>query len=84
MKKDLQVIKNELYSFIQFADERKINALYELLQEQIEGNKEWWHDKNFVAELEERYQQMERGGDKGVDTQTLLNNMAKAKLYAGR
>jgi len=84
MKRNVHTIREDAY--IQTADERKITALYDLLEEQIKAKHTWWQDENFMNELEERYNQMEQGVDKGVSPERLLNNIAekKAKMYADR
>jgi len=37
------------------ADEKKINAIYNLLENEIEETNEWWQDKDVVTELDKRY-----------------------------
>ena len=58
-------IRNKLYDYIRVADDKKLNAIYNLLENEIEQTNEWWKDKKFTKELDNRYQALENGSDKG-------------------
>jgi hypothetical protein len=58
-------IRNKLYDYIRVADDKKLNAIYNLLENEIELTNEWWKDKKFTKELDNRYQALENGSDKG-------------------
>ena len=58
-------IRNKLYDYIRVADDKKLNAIYNLLENEIEQTNEWWKDKKFTKELDSRYQALENGSDKG-------------------
>jgi hypothetical protein len=45
-----------------------------------EGNREWWKDKQFVAELDRRYAAMESGEDKGVTLEELEFSIEKLRV----
>jgi hypothetical protein len=45
------------------ADDKKLNAIYNLLENEIEQTAEWWKDKGFVDELGHRYKALENGTD---------------------
>ncbi len=47
-------IRARLYDYIRVADDKKVKAIYELLEDQIVSKCHWSEDKEFVAELEER------------------------------
>jgi hypothetical protein len=85
MKRDMNAIRNELCEFIRIADEKKINALYELLEQDIEAKKGWWLDTNIVEELEDRYNALESGIDKGVSLDEMTESIAekRKKKYGG-
>jgi len=57
--------RNKLYDYIRVADDKKLNAIYNLLENEIEQTNEWWKDKKFTKELDNRYQALENGSDKG-------------------
>lgn len=65
-------IRNKLYDYIRVADDKKLHSIYNLLENEIEQAYEWWKDKEFVAELDRRYDAVESGEDKGY-TQAELN-----------
>ncbi len=71
MKRDVTTIREAHCTYIQSTDERKITALYNLPEEQIEPH-EWWQDENVVKELEERDSKMEEGKDKGVSKKSIV------------
>ena len=60
-------IKNKLYDYIRVADDKKLQAIYQLLEADIEKEYEWWKDKAFVSELDRRHNSLESGADKGID-----------------
>jgi hypothetical protein len=55
------VLRDKLHDYIRVADEKKLKAIYNLLENEIEEAGEWWQDKNFVKELDNRYEQWLKG-----------------------
>ena len=45
------VIRERLYDYIRVADDKKIEAIYTLLEDQIIPGNHWSEDEEFVAEL---------------------------------
>jgi hypothetical protein len=72
-------IRHKLYDFIRVADEKKLNAIYHLLQDEIEQTMEWWKDKAFTVELDRRYQFLENGTDKGYTPDELETSVSKLR-----
>ena len=72
-------IRHKLYDFIRAADEKKLNAIYHLLQDEIERTKEWWKDKAFTAEPDDRYQSLENGTDRGYTLDELETSISKLR-----
>ena len=64
-------IRHKLYDYIRVADDKKLSAIYNLLENEIEETKEWWKDKAFVTELDRRFEAMEAGTDKGFTVDQL-------------
>jgi len=58
-------LRDRLYDYIRVADDKKLHAIYSLLENEITDTKEWWKDKNFVEKLESRYEVIEKGTEKG-------------------
>lgn len=73
------IIRNKLYDYIRVADDKKLHAIYNLLEDEIEGTNEWWKDKQFTAELDRRYEALEKGKDKGVTIEKLEASIAKLR-----
>ncbi|TAM98944.1 MAG: hypothetical protein EPN39_07675 [Chitinophagaceae bacterium] len=76
-------IRDKLSDYIRVADEKKIHASYDLLEDEIEESILWWRDEQFVKELDIRYKALERGNDKGYSisqTKEVISN-ARRKKY---
>jgi hypothetical protein len=74
------LIRNKLYDYIRVADDKKLSAIYNLLENEIEQTNEWWKDKKLTNELDRRYQAMENGSDKGVTVKELEQSIIKLRL----
>ncbi len=68
-----------MYDFIRVADDKKLNAIYNLLENEIEQTAEWWKDKGFVDELGHRYKALENGTDKGFTSEELKSSVSKLR-----
>lgn len=73
-------IRNKLYDYIRVADDKKLNAIYHLLEQEIEQTNEWWKDKQFTKELDNRYQALENSSDKGVTVEQLEQSISKLRI----
>jgi len=58
-------IREKLYDFIKVADDKKVKAIYMILEDEITEKAEWWKDKAFMKELDNRYKAWETGKEKG-------------------
>jgi hypothetical protein len=75
-------IRNKLYDYIRVADEKKLYAIYHLLENEIEQTNEWWKDKAFTVEIDRRLQALKDGTDKGITLEQLelsINKLRKAR-----
>jgi hypothetical protein len=72
-------IRHKLYDYIRIADDKKLHAIYSLLENEIEETSQWWKDKSFVAELDHRYEALESGKDKGFTTEQLKTSIDKLR-----
>ena len=73
------IIRHKLYDYIRIADDKKLHAIYNLLENEIEETSEWWKDKLFVEELEHRYEALESGKDKGFTVEQLEASIDKLR-----
>ncbi len=62
-----KTIRQKLYDYIRVAEDKKIKALYTMLEGEIETNYEWWNDAQFIAELDRRSAAYISGKVKGIN-----------------
>jgi hypothetical protein len=72
-------IRNKLYDYIRVADDKKLFAIYNLLEGEIEDTNEWWKEKQFVEELDRRFMALEDGSDKGFTVKQLEESIDKLR-----
>ena len=72
-------IREKLYDFIRVADDKKLKAIYMMLEDEITETNEWWKDKLFVKELDSRHEALESGKDKGVTVTQLEASIDKLR-----
>jgi hypothetical protein len=48
-------IRERLYDYIRVADEKKIKAIYTMLEGEVDECIEWWKDKNFTDKLDKEF-----------------------------
>ena len=58
-------IRERLFEYIRFADDKKVQAIYTMVEDEINQEMNLWDDKEFLAELESRINSFESGEDKG-------------------
>jgi hypothetical protein len=58
-------LREKLYEYIRVADEKKLKAIYMILEDEVEEAAAWWKNKSFISELDKRYKAWERGTEKG-------------------
>ncbi|MDQ6609557.1 MAG: hypothetical protein M3Y85_07030 [Bacteroidota bacterium] len=72
-------IRHKLYDYIRLADDKKLHAIYNLLENEIDRTAEWWKDKGFIKELDARYASLEDGTDKGFTIEQLNQSVDKLR-----
>jgi hypothetical protein len=73
-------IRHKLYDYIRVADDKRLHAIYNLLENEIEQTAEWWKSKQFVKELDSRYGALENGTDKGFTLSQLHQSIDKLRI----
>lgn len=61
----MAAVREKLYDYIRVADDKKVKAIYMMLEDEITMEVEWWKDNAFVKELDKRYEAWESGKEKG-------------------
>jgi len=63
---DTATIRERLSEYIRFADDRKVNAIYTMVEDEIIEELNLWEDEAFLEELKSRIDSFESGEDKGI------------------
>lgn len=45
-------IRKKLQEYIKVADEKKVKAIYTIVENDINEMNQWWNDEQFIAELD--------------------------------
>jgi hypothetical protein len=72
-------IRHKLYDYIRVADDKWLNAIYNLLEIDINETNEWWRDKLLVAELDRRFEALAAETDKGFTIDQLEASIDKMR-----
>lgn len=72
-------IREKLQDYIKTADDKKIKALFTLVENDIQKEVEWWGNKEFVEELNERAKRYEDGIDKAFTFEEIKEELIKRK-----
>jgi hypothetical protein len=59
-------IRQKLYDYIRFAEDKKVKAIYTMLENEVEEVYDHWNDANFLAELDKRSADYKNGTVKGI------------------
>ena len=79
-------IRERLYDYIRDADDKKIAAIYTLLEDQFAEPIDWAQDKAFVADLDERYRRYKAGLDKAYswdEVEASINQLKQQRSNNG-
>lgn len=70
--------REKLHDFINDADDKKVEAIYSLIENEIEEPYDHWEDEEFLAEIKKRLDEFESGKVKGISwDQVKLNTRKK-------
>ena len=61
---NIGAMRENLYDFIRVADEKKVKAMYMMLEDEITESAAWWKDAALMHELEQRYDSWKDGKEK--------------------
>jgi hypothetical protein len=71
-------IRQKLHEYIKIADDKKVKAIYTIVESDINEMNEWWNDESFIAELDKRSSDLKSGKDKGITWDELKNELLKS------
>jgi hypothetical protein len=72
-------IREKLYDYIRVADDKKIKAIYMILEDEITEQIEWWKDKDFTDALNKEFADWKSGKEKGYTLAEIDNSIAQLK-----
>jgi len=72
---DTSTIRQKLQDYIKVADDKKVNAIYTIIESDINEMHEWWNDEDLIAELDRRSQDLKNGNDKGKPWEEVKNEL---------
>jgi hypothetical protein len=75
-----ETIRERLVDYIKVADDKKIEAIYTLLEDQIAPEGHWSEDEEFVAELDERVRRYEAGIDPAFSIEEAKSSLNEMKM----
>ena len=77
---DSASLRHKLYDYIRIADTKKLHAIFNLLENEIEETTEWWKNKEFIDDLDNRYEALENGSDKGFTLAEMETSIEKRRV----
>lgn len=72
-------VRVKLYNYIRIADDKKVKAIYTMLENDITEENKWWQDNAFTKELDRRYSAWEAGKEKGYTPEEVDAAIAQLK-----
>lgn len=73
-------LRGKLHELIDTMDDEKVEAIYSIFEGQLIEQSKWWEDEEFVAELEQRVNDVESGKDKGFTWEEVKKNARLSRL----
>jgi hypothetical protein len=72
-------IRKKLQEYIKTADDKKIKAIFTLVEGEINNQQNWWEDEDFLDELDERVRRYEAGIDRAYTFEESKAEILKIK-----
>jgi threonyl-tRNA synthetase len=64
-------IRERLQDYIRYADDKKVKTIYTMVEDEIIETKNLWEDKQFLAEMNSRLEDLESGKVEGISWEEL-------------
>ena len=71
-------IRKKLSEYIKVADDKKIKAMYTIVEREINEMNQWWNDKDLVEELNTRPADLKSGKDEGIGWEELEKRIKRS------
>ncbi len=72
-------LRDKLHDYLRFANDKKIKAIYTMVEDELNNVYDMWKDKDFIAEMEKRSADLKSGKVKG-NTWEEVKQKAKQSL----
>lgn len=59
-------IRQKLYEYIKVADDKKVKAIFTMVEDEMNEITKWWEQDEVINELEKRSADLRSGKDKGI------------------
>ena len=74
-----EAIRDQLYDYIRVADDKKIRAIYTMLEDSITEEVKWWNDNVIMDEFQKRYDDWDTGKEKSYLIADIVEDIKKLK-----
>jgi len=78
----ITAIREKLQDYIKTADDKKIKAIFTLVENDMQKEVEWWENKEFVEELNERVDNCINGSEKGYTMEEINAEIENRKYVS--
>ncbi len=72
---ETEVIRERLQEYIRFADDKKVAAIYTMVESEIQDELDLWEDQDFLNEMKNRVDEYESGKAEIVSFENFKNNI---------
>ena len=71
-------IRKKLSEYIKVADDKKVKAIYTIVEREINEMDHWWDNKDLIEELNSRSEDLKSGKDKGIGWEELKKGIKRS------
>jgi len=77
-------IRQKLYEYIRVADDKKVKAIYTIVEGEVNELCEWWNDKDLITEFDYRSADLKSGKDKGTPWEKAKEELLNSRKTSRR
>lgn len=77
-------VREKLYDYIRVADDKKLRAIYTMLEEDIDRKREWWKDNETLKDLDSRVDAWKSGKEKAVGLDAVRKAVGNSRQKQGK